>query len=130
MKLARLAALGAATALLIGCAGPKGGGTPPPAPPAKVVDGVWVGPNGMTLYTFNRDGSRQSFCNDECAANWPPFRPEAGAKDGPDWRVIKRLDGSDQWAYRDAPLYYWIKDQKPGDKTGDGFNQRWWTAKP
>jgi predicted lipoprotein with Yx(FWY)xxD motif len=27
-------------------------------------------------------------------------------------------------------VYYWVKDQKPGDKTGDGVNNVWHTAKP
>ena len=28
------------------------------------------------------------------------------------------------------PLYYWAKDTKPGDKTGDGFaNNSWHVAK-
>jgi predicted lipoprotein with Yx(FWY)xxD motif len=26
-------------------------------------------------------------------------------------------------------LYYWIKDQKPGDTTGDGFNKVWQLAR-
>jgi predicted lipoprotein with Yx(FWY)xxD motif len=129
MKLVRRAALAATCVLLAACAGPTSTANAPP-PPATVVDGVLVGPSGMTLYTFKEDGARVSVCNDACAKNWPPFRPAADAKDGPDYRVIRRLDGSYQWAYRDAPLYYWVRDQKPGDKTGDGFNQRWWAAKP
>jgi predicted lipoprotein with Yx(FWY)xxD motif len=24
----------------------------------------------------------------------------------------------------------WVKDQKPGDMTGDGYNKVWHTAKP
>jgi predicted lipoprotein with Yx(FWY)xxD motif len=27
-------------------------------------------------------------------------------------------------------LYLWIKDQKAGDKTGDGFNKVWHVAQP
>jgi predicted lipoprotein with Yx(FWY)xxD motif len=42
-----------------------------------------------------------------------------------DWTVITREDGSKQWAYKGKPLYLWIKDQKPGDKTGDGVNKVW-----
>ena len=36
----------------------------PPAP-ANLADGVFVGANGMTLYTFDRDtaGSGKSVCN-------------------------------------------------------------------
>jgi predicted lipoprotein with Yx(FWY)xxD motif len=47
-----------------------------------------------------------------------------------DWAVITRDDGSKQWAYKGKPLYAWAKDAKPGDRTGDGFNNAWRVAKP
>jgi predicted lipoprotein with Yx(FWY)xxD motif len=28
------------------------------------------------------------------------------------------------------PLYLWVKDEKPGDTTGDGVNSVWHVAKP
>ena len=31
-------------------------------------------------------------------------------------------------AYRGKPVYLWAKDQKPGDKTGDGVNKVWHVA--
>ena len=45
------------------------------ASPVKTRDGVLVGANGMTLYTFDRDvaGSGKSVCNGPCATNWPPL---------------------------------------------------------
>ena len=101
--------------------------------PAQVStqDGVLVGPNGMTLYTFDRDtaGSGKSVCNGPCATNWPPLMG-ATAPAGTGYSVIQRDDGSSQIAYKGKPLYYWAKDMKPGDKTGDGFNQVWQVAKP
>jgi predicted lipoprotein with Yx(FWY)xxD motif len=27
-------------------------------------------------------------------------------------------------------VYFWVKDTKPGDRTGDGFNNVWRLAKP
>jgi predicted lipoprotein with Yx(FWY)xxD motif len=42
-----------------------------------------------------------------------------------DWSIVVRDDGSKQWAYTGKPLYLWAKDQKPGDKTGDGVNKVW-----
>jgi predicted lipoprotein with Yx(FWY)xxD motif len=100
--------------------------------PAKGSDGVLVGPNGMTLYTFDRDaaGSGKSVCNGQCAANWPPLMAGSDAKTSAAWSVVTRDDGTKQWAYQGKPLYYWAKDQKPGDKTGDGINNVWRTAKP
>ena len=102
-------------------------------PPAqvKVQNGVLVGPNGMTLYTFDRDmaGSGKSVCNGPCATNWPPLTAEGAAPSG-DYSVVTRDDGGMQLAYKGKPLYYWAKDAKPGDKTGDGVNQVWRTARP
>ena len=42
-----------------------------------------------------------------------------------EYTVITRDDGGRQWAMKGKPLYYWSKDSKPGDKTGDGVNQVW-----
>jgi predicted lipoprotein with Yx(FWY)xxD motif len=47
-----------------------------------------------------------------------------------DFSIITRDDGSKQWAVKGKPVYYWAKDSKPGDKTGDGFNGIWHAAKP
>jgi len=112
-------------ALLAGCASMSGA-------PTKVSDGVLTGPNGMSLYTFDRDsaGSGKSVCNGPCATNWPPLM--AGNMDtaSGDYSIITRDDGSKQWAFKGKPLYFWVKDMKPGDKTGDGFNKVWQLAKP
>ncbi len=102
------------------------------ATPAKVADGVLVGPNGMTLYTFDKDvaGSGKSNCNGPCTSNWPPFLAADSDIASGDYAVIMRDNGAKQWAVMGKPLYYWSKDSKPGDKTGDGFNQVWKAAKP
>ena len=102
------------------------------AGPVKVTDGMLTGINGMTLYTFDKDdtGSGKSVCNGPCATNWPPLLVAEGESASKDYSVVIRDDGKKQWAYKNKPLYYWIKDQKPGDKTGDGFNNVWRVAKP
>lgn len=99
--------------------------------PAKMEGGAMVGPNGMTLYTFDKDaaGSGKSVCVDKCAVNWPPFMAAAGASASGDWSIVTRADGSKQWAYKGWPLYYWVKDQKPGDKTGDDVGKVWHIVK-
>lgn len=100
-------------------------------PPAKTLDGALVGfSNSMTLYTFDKDGGGKSNCNGPCATNWPPLMAADGAAAQGDWSIITREDGSKQWAYKSKPLYFWIKDGKPGDRTGDGFNKVWHTATP
>ena len=100
--------------------------------PAKPADGVLVGSNGMTLYTFDRDAanSGKSVCNGQCAALWPPLMAKADDKGSGDWSVITRDDGAKQWAYKGKPLYFWVKDTKAGDRTGDGVNNVWKLAKP
>ncbi len=100
--------------------------------PVKAADGVLTGPNGMTLYTYDRDtaGSGKSTCNGPCATNWPPLMAADMDKASGDFSIITRDDGKKQWAQKGKPLYYWAKDMKPGDKTGDGFNKVWQAAKP
>jgi predicted lipoprotein with Yx(FWY)xxD motif len=104
--------------------------------PIMVSSEVVAGSNGMTLYVFDKDvaGSGKSTCNGPCAANWPPLIASdfAVASEGGsnDLSLIKRDDGKQQWALKGKPLYYWVKDQKPGDKTGDGVNNVWHVAKP
>jgi len=102
------------------------------APPTKVEGGVLVGANGMTLYIFDKDtaGSGKSVCNGQCATNWPPLMAaDADAASG-DYSLITRDDGKKQWALKGKPLYYWAKDTKPGDMTGDGVLGAWHVVKP
>jgi predicted lipoprotein with Yx(FWY)xxD motif len=99
--------------------------------PVKAADGTLTNAAGMTLYTFDKDaaGSGKSACNGPCATNWPPLMAAADAKTSGDYSIATRDDGAKQWAFKGKPLYLWAKDQKPGDKTGDGFNGIWHTAK-
>jgi predicted lipoprotein with Yx(FWY)xxD motif len=100
--------------------------------PAQTADGVLTNAAGMTLYTFDKDaaGSGKSACNGPCAGNWPPLMAAADAKASGDYTIVTRDDGGRQWAYKGRPLYGWVKDAKPGDRTGDGFNGVWHVAKP
>lgn len=89
---------------------------------------VLVGPNDMTLYTFDKDtqGSASN-CYEQCAVNWPPLFADASATAEGDFTIIDRTDGK-IWAYKGWPLYFWIKDTKPGDTTGDMVGEVWHTA--
>ncbi|MGY0614411.1 COG4315 family predicted lipoprotein [Vibrio sp. FJH11] len=100
--------------------------------PVQTTDGRLVGDNGMALYTFDKDAtnSGKSMCNGSCAMNWPPLSASSEAAASGDFSIISRDDGSKQWAYKGKPLYYWVKDQKPGDKTGDGLSGVWHLAYP
>ncbi len=97
--------------------------------PAKMTDGVLTNSAGMTLYTFDKDAGGKSACNGPCAANWPPLMAGVDAKAAGDWSIVTRDDGAKQWAYKGKPVYLWAKDTKPGDKTGDGFNNVWHVIK-
>ena len=114
-----------ATATLAACASMTGGAM---APYTKVSDGMLVGSNSMTLYTFAKDtaGSGKSMCNGPCATNWPPLLIDGSPTVSGDYSVITRDDGKKQLAYKGMPLYFWAKDTKPGDKTGDGFLNGAW----
>lgn len=116
----------AVMALVLGACASMGGA--PTA--AKFEGGMLVDSAGMTLYTFDKDaaGSGKSVCNGPCANNWPPLHATGSDQASGDWSVIVRDDGSKQWAYKGKPLYHWVKDQKPGDKTGDGFLKLWHVA--
>lgn len=81
--------------------------------------------NGMTLYTFRNDSKNKSNCYDNCAAAWPPFTASASAKPSGALDVIKRKDGTRQWALNGRPLYFWAGDSAKGDVTGDGVGGVW-----
>jgi predicted lipoprotein with Yx(FWY)xxD motif len=104
------------------------------AAPAMEADSgmgtILVDADGMTLYTFDNDAPGVSNCNGKCAENWPPLMAEEGAMAEGDWTLVERDDGGMMWAYKGMPLYLWIKDENPGDTTGDGVNDVWHVAKP
>jgi len=105
------------------------------APPTKTAT-TSKGPaltdaRGMSLYIFDKDSDGKSACNGPCAANWPALKAEASDSAGNNYTVIARDDGSKQWAYKGKPLYTFVKDQKAGDISGDGFlNGAWHLAQP
>ena len=100
--------------------------------PAHVQGGVLVDAKGMTLYTFDKDPANagKSVCIEQCAKAWPPLIAPNEAKATGAYTVVTRDDGTKQWAYKGKPLYTWVKDTKPGEKTGDGFRNIWRVAQP
>lgn len=93
--------------------------------------------NGMTLYRYTKDGANVSNCTGTCAANWPPYTvssaadinvPSTFAK--ADVGTITRADGSLQVTYKKQPLYFYVKDAKPGDTVGQGVGGVWFVVKP
>jgi predicted lipoprotein with Yx(FWY)xxD motif len=80
---------------------------------------------GMTVYTFDKDSAGKSNCNAACLALWPAV-PVADAPSGDrDFGAIDRADGTQQLAYKNRPVYYFIRDKKPGDANGDKVKGVW-----
>jgi predicted lipoprotein with Yx(FWY)xxD motif len=92
--------------------------------------GALVDASGMTLYTFDRDARGASACDAKCAARWPPLEAAAGTRPAGDYSIVVRADGRRQWAYKGKPLYVSAADRKPGDRTGEAFDNVWRVARP
>jgi len=86
---------------------------------------------GITLYTFDKDTTGVSNCTGSCATNWPPYTSGAVAqKTFPtNISVITRTDGTQQFAWKGMPLYYYAGDKKAGDLNGDGVGGIWHIVK-
>jgi predicted lipoprotein with Yx(FWY)xxD motif len=84
---------------------------------------------GMTLYTYDKDAAGMSNCSGECAEYWPPAMAMASDKPVGDLTIIKRADGTMQWADGGKPLYTFKNDKKPGDVTGDNMKNVWHAVK-
>ena len=94
---------------------------------------ILVDQTGKTLYVFTKDAPGKSTCEGQCLAAWPPVKGPAKAGSGVDGALLgttQRSDGSTQATYKDAPLYYYAADQKPGDTTGQGVGGVWWVVSP
>lgn len=85
--------------------------------------------NGMTLYTFDKDKDGVSACYDACAAAWPPYLGKEGDAMAKDWTLVKRNDGTMQWAYDGKPVYFFKDDAAKGDAKGDGLKGIWHVIK-
>jgi predicted lipoprotein with Yx(FWY)xxD motif len=98
-----------------------------PAVGTYLTDGT-----GRTLYYFARENPGEVACTDTCLANWPAF--SAGSIAAPsilksgDFSVTTRPDGIKQTLYKGRLLYYFAKDQTPGDLNGEGVINAWHVA--
>ena len=82
--------------------------------------------SGMTLYTFRNDRSGRSNCTGSCAASWPPYLVNGAAAANDGSTVIKRADGTLQWATpAGLPQYFWVGDTAPGETNDDGVGGVW-----
>jgi len=105
--------------------------------------------DGMALYTFDKDDINISRCTgkqdtkplNSCEARWPVFyvadlgtlpvgtkASDFGTINRPE-DTLKDADGNPfatkQTTYKGLPLYYWFKDEKAGDVSGDWVSGVW-----
>jgi predicted lipoprotein with Yx(FWY)xxD motif len=104
---------------------------------ALSADGYLIGPDGLSLYTFDPDEPGVSNCEGECLDNWPALSVASEDEvtvgsdlDAARFGTITRSDGTLQVAMDEMPLYYFIGDSAPGDINGDGLNDVWHLARP
>ena len=114
-------------------AAPVTGGTTVTLGENDTLGSFLVDDKGMTLYLFTQDSPNTSNCYDQCATAWPPLLttgdPVAG--EGVDASLLgttTRTDSTVQVTYNGWPLYYYEKDQAPGDVTGQDVGDVWFVV--
>jgi predicted lipoprotein with Yx(FWY)xxD motif len=89
------------------------------------VGSVMTTPQGMTVYTYDKDQPGVSNCYGECASHWPPVTASANALPYGNMTIINRTDGRRQWAYNGMPLYTYVDDTNMGEVAGDNEGGVW-----
>ena len=86
--------------------------------------------SGFTLYYYKDDTARTSACTGDCLQTWPgvmtsgaPLAGDPSIKGKLGW--INRPDGGMQVTYNDMPLYFYSKDNNPGEALGQGAGGKW-----
>ena len=92
---------------------------------------------GISLYMFTPDKQKNniSTCYDQCAVTWPPLLISSGKPTLAPGIVgtldtTNRRDNTSQVTYNGMPLYYYIKDKKPGDVYGQNIENKWFVVNP
>jgi predicted lipoprotein with Yx(FWY)xxD motif len=123
---------------------PQAAVTPTTAAPAEATINVATDPKlgqilvdgkGMTLYMYTKDGPNQTNCTPQCLKFWPALITQGNPTLGPgvDASLVgsaPMADGSKILTYNKMPLYYFAKDTKPGDTTGQGNQSVWYVVDP
>lgn len=92
---------------------------------SNLHSGILSDAQDMTLYSYEADRP----CVDSCLADWKPLLVPDHAVESADWSVVRKPDGTSQWAYDGKPLYTSVKDEKPGDSNGEVAESGWHIAK-
>ncbi len=97
------------------------------------TDMVLVDSKGMSLYIFTPDTPDVSNCKGNCLKAWPAasLTPEEveKVKASKTFGVITRDDGTKQLTLDRRPLYYYVGDENPGDRVGQGIGGVWFLLK-
>jgi predicted lipoprotein with Yx(FWY)xxD motif len=122
--------------------------SPSPSPSPVVITGtatvdsksttILTDTKGMTLYYFTPDKGGKITCSGQCLASWPPLLlPSTSTKAVAGTGITGTLttaanpDGKGtQVLYNNWPLYYYVKDTKAGDVTGQNVGGKWFVATP
>ena len=100
----------------------------------KAVGNYLVDGSGNALYWFTKDSPNTSACTGNCIKAWPAFTADTfvvpSALNASDFSTITRGDGATQATYKGYPLYYWAKDAKRGDVTGQNVGKVWFVIDP
>ncbi|MCO4263551.1 hypothetical protein NG697_11555 [Pseudarthrobacter sp. MDT3-26] len=97
---------------------------------------IVVDAKGMSLYYFTKDvkDSGTSACTGGCLTAWPPLLTTAATPvaDGVTGKLgtITTPEGAKQVTLNGMPLYYYQKDTKTGDVTGQGVGGVWYLSDP
>jgi predicted lipoprotein with Yx(FWY)xxD motif len=89
------------------------------------IGSVLTNPQGMTVYTFDKDQSGASTCYGECATHWPPVTAGNDVQAYGHMTLVSRNDGQRQWAYDSKPIYTYHDDMMRGDVEGDNVGGVW-----
>lgn len=100
----------------------------------KPVGNYLTDSDGKTLYYFTKDSSGASACSGNCIKNWPAFTAGnfvvPSTMNPSDFGTITRDDGTAQVTFKGYPLYYFIRDRKRGEITGQGVGKVWYVVDP
>lgn len=100
----------------------------------KPVGNYLTDGDGKTLYYFTKDSSGMSACSGDCIKAWPAFTADSfvvpSAMNPSDFGTITRDDGTMQVTFKGYPLYYFVKDRKRGQITGQAVGKVWYVVDP
>ena len=84
--------------------------------------------SGRTVYAFTKDAGDASACTGSCAETWPPVPAPATASGNVG--IAPRSDGTAQMTFAGHRIYYYAKDEKPGDVRGQAVGNNWFALMP